>query len=64
MICNVIAYLLGYSVSTNNYEVIIYQECDNKIVYEVSEENKFKYVQLIKYIEEEDLYIIQNKENK
>lgn len=63
MICNVIAYLLGYSVSTNNYEVIIYQECDNKIVYEVSEENKFKYVQLIKYIEEEDLYIIQNKEN-
>ena len=63
MICNVIAYLLEYSVSTNNYEVIIYQECDNKIVYEVSEENKFKYVQLIKYIEEEDLYIIQNKEN-
>ena len=63
MICNVIAYLLGYSVSTNNYEVIIYQECDNKIVYEVSEDNKFKYVQLIKYIEEEDLYIIQNKEN-
>ena len=63
MICNVIAYLLEYSVSTNNYEVIIYQECDNKIVYEVSEDNKFKYVQLIKYIEEEDLYIIQNKEN-
>lgn len=63
MICNVIAYLLGYSVSTNNYEVIIYQECDNKIVYEVSEDNKFKQVQLIKYIEEEDLYIIQNKEN-
>lgn len=63
MICNVIAYLLAYSVSTNNYEVVIHQECNNKNIYEVSEEDKFKYVQIIKYIEEEDLYIIQNKEN-